>query len=246
MEKEKNIFCRQAGVLSHARQRRLGQARVAVFGLGGVGGICAELLVRAGVGHLLVADFDRFEESNFNRQIHAQKETLGMKKADVFAKKAKSIDPEIEIRKISKKLEYESQGFFSGSLASFSPHVVIDTMDSVGSRTLLWRMCKKKRIAYVYSAASGERGMVSVVRRPADLERILHLPSFGRPDEEVESCLVHYPQCRSAWGPATNLVGVLAANAALNYLLGKPYPDAPKFWMSDSFDEKVVRKEKLA
>jgi tRNA A37 threonylcarbamoyladenosine dehydratase len=55
----------------------LKRARVAVIGLGGVGGIAAETLARSGVGHLLLCDFDRIESSNINRQVIANDETLG-------------------------------------------------------------------------------------------------------------------------------------------------------------------------
>ena len=239
------LYCRQAGLVPAGQQLALGRARIAVFGLGGVGGIAAELLVRAGVGGLLVVDFDKFEPTNFNRQLLATRKTAGKSKTAVFAAHAKTINPKMELKKIGKKLEYASLAFFEKKLADFHPDIAIDTMDSIGARVLLARLCKKKRIAYVYAAATGERGMVSVLDWKNDLEKMLHLPSRDRPDAQVESLLIHYPQCRSAWGPATNLVGVLAANAALNCLLGKPYPRAPRFWMTDAFAEKIVWEEKL-
>jgi len=92
----------------------------------------------------------------------------------------------------------------------------------------------------------GARGMVGAVDKKKNIERILHLPSLGLPDREIESSLIHYPQCKTAWGPAANLVGVLAANAALNFVLKKPCSCAPNFLMVDVFGGKIVRKEKLA
>ena len=244
MDKEA-CFSRNRGTITPKQQLALSRSRIAVFGLGGVGGLAAEVLARAGIGHMLVADFDRFEPTNLNRQIHAQKESLGKKKVDVFEKKAKAINRKIEIRKINKKIEYSSLAYFERKLAGFKPNVIIDTMDSIGSRVLLARICKKQGIPYVYAASAGERGMIMLVEGKEGLERLLHLPSRGTPDAGVEASLIHYPQCRTAWGPATNLVGALAANAALNYLLKKPYPKAPKCWMVDAFGEKIVREEKL-
>lgn len=240
------FFCRQQGLIGK-KQRIIRRSRVAVFGLGGVGGLAAELLVRAGTGHLLVVDFDKFEPTNFNRQLLATSKTIGKSKTSVFTAHAKTINPKIEIKKINKKLEYASLGFFERKLADFSPDIVIDTMDGIGARALLARICKKRRITYVYAAATDARGMVSVLeaKNKNSLEKMLRLPSRVKPGAQVESSLIHYPQCRSAWGPATNLVGVLAANAALNYLLGKPYPRAPKCWMVDTFAQKIVREEKL-
>ncbi|MCL6089287.1 MAG: ThiF family adenylyltransferase [Candidatus Marsarchaeota archaeon] len=246
MDKEA-CFSRNRGAIAPKQQLALSHSRIAVFGLGGVGGLAAELLARAGVGYLMAADFDEFEPTNLNRQIHAQKETIGKKKADVFEKKAKAINGKIGIKKISKKLEYASLAYFERKLADFKPNVIVDTMDSIGSRVLLARICKKQGIPYVYAAAAGERGMVMLVegKGKESLEKLLHLPSANRPDSQVESTLIHYPQCRTAWGPATNLVGALAANVALNYLLQKPYPKAPKCWMTDAFEEKIVREERL-
>ncbi len=238
-------FKRNSGTINTSQQHKLKDARITVFGLGGVGGIAAELLVRAGIGHLMIIDFDRFEPSNLNRQIHAQKKTIGKKKVDVFAEKMMEINPKIKINKSDKKIEFGSLASFSRALSSFSPGLVIDTMDSAHSRVCLARICRKAGIDYLYAAAMGERGMVSVLSSSDNLEKILYLPSLNKPDEQIESSLIHYPQCKTAWGPATNLVGVLAANAALNFLLKKPYPHAPKFWMVDTFGKKIVREEQL-
>lgn len=248
MERAHNLFGRNIGAISPAQSKTLAGGRIAVFGLGGVGGIGAELLVRAGVGHLLVVDSDRFETTNLNRQIHSEKKTMGKKKTAVFAHKALDIHPKLDLYVVDQRLGDANLGFFASVLKKFGPDLVIDTMDSAPSRVMLARLCKKSRVPYVYAAAMGARGMVSVFSAKDNLERILHLPSFGKPDSEIESALVHYPQCQSAWGPATNLVGALAANAALNQVLKKQgsYPHAPDFWMVDAFGEKIVRTEKLS
>ena len=67
-------------VLGETRLRRLANARVAVIGLGGVGGAAAEALVRAGVGHMLFIDGDTVDDTNRNRQLLATTETVGMDK----------------------------------------------------------------------------------------------------------------------------------------------------------------------
>ena len=101
-------FSRNIGPISSSGQCKLGHARIAVFGLGGVGGIAAELLVRAGIGRLMAVDYDRFEPANLNRQLLATRATIGKRKTSVFAAHAKAINPKIEIKKISKKLGYGS------------------------------------------------------------------------------------------------------------------------------------------
>ncbi|MFH1095533.1 MAG: ThiF family adenylyltransferase [Candidatus Micrarchaeota archaeon] len=252
----KECFSRQAGLVAEREQTRLARSCILVAGLGGVGGIAAELAVRAGVGKLVLIDFDRFEKSNFNRQLHATRKTEGKMKAGAFAAHARSINPKIRTIAIAKKLDARTYRFFEERIRKEKPDIAICSFDDAASRVLLGRLCRQSGIAYVYAAAADSRGMVGVFAGKEragkrggtadDLEKILRLPSLGKPMEKIESALVHYPQCRNAWGPAANLAGVLAANAALNYLLKKPYARAPNFWMIDAFEERIVREEKLA
>ena len=77
--------------------RRLQAARVAVFGLGGVGSFAAEALARSGVGRLRLVDFDLVGASNFNRQLYALRSTLGRPKVEVAAARLLDINPELII-----------------------------------------------------------------------------------------------------------------------------------------------------
>ena len=85
-------------LLGEAALEKLSQSRVALFGLGGVGGYALEALVRSGVGHLELVDHDVFSESNLNRQLLATRETIGRPKAEVARERALSINPDCEIR----------------------------------------------------------------------------------------------------------------------------------------------------
>ena len=76
---------------------KLKNARVAVFGVGGVGGYVVEALVRAGVGEIDVIDNDTVSVSNINRQIIALSSTVGQLKTDVIAKRAKDINPDVKV-----------------------------------------------------------------------------------------------------------------------------------------------------
>ena len=79
---------------------RLAAARVAVFGVGGVGGFCVEALARAGVGALDLYDDDTVAESNLNRQIIALHSTLGQPKAEVMARRVLDINPACRVRAV--------------------------------------------------------------------------------------------------------------------------------------------------
>ncbi|MEO8566570.1 MAG: ThiF family adenylyltransferase [Betaproteobacteria bacterium] len=91
-------FSRNVGWLTVAEQQTLRGKRVAIAGLGGVGGAHLITLARLGVGAFHIADFDAFDLANFNRQSGASVSTLGRAKADVLAEMAKDINPELDLR----------------------------------------------------------------------------------------------------------------------------------------------------
>ena len=93
-------FNRMSLLIGNEGLDRLARARVAVFGLGGVGSWTAEALVRSGVGHILLVDADVVAESNINRQLVALDSTVGRTKAEVLRERLLDINPaaDIEIR----------------------------------------------------------------------------------------------------------------------------------------------------
>ena len=84
--------------MTAAEQRLLRGKRVAIAGLGGVGGVHLLTLARLGVGHFSIADFDRYSVANFNRQVGASMSTLERPKVEVMAEMARGINPELELR----------------------------------------------------------------------------------------------------------------------------------------------------
>jgi len=90
-------FSRNIGWLTHPEQAQLRHKRVAIAGLGGVGGVHLLTLCRLGIGKFHLADFDTFDLANFNRQAGATVSTLGQSKLDVMTQQARDINPEIDI-----------------------------------------------------------------------------------------------------------------------------------------------------
>lgn len=91
-------FARNIGWVTASEQQSLRTRRIAIAGLGGVGGSHLLALARLGIGAFNIADFDTFELENFNRQAGATVSTLQRAKADVLAEMAKNINPELELR----------------------------------------------------------------------------------------------------------------------------------------------------
>lgn len=109
---------------------RLRNARVAVFGVGGVGGYAVEALARAGVGKIVLIDSDRVAPSNINRQIIATHKTVGMYKTEAARERIAEIDPTIDVTLHSVFFARENISDFDFSSYDY----VIDAIDSLGSK----------------------------------------------------------------------------------------------------------------
>src|SRR3954449_130001 len=92
-------FERNLGWITEAEQQVLRGKRVAIAGMGGVGGAHLLTLTRLGIGNFHIADFDHFEVHNFNRQVGATMQSVGRPKVDVMAEMAMSINPELDVRR---------------------------------------------------------------------------------------------------------------------------------------------------
>lgn len=95
------IFVRTARIIGEKGVDFLSTKTVAVFGIGGVGSYAAEALVRAGVGHLIFIDKDAVEDSNLNRQLVADRTTLGRNKADIMVERAHRVNPACDARALA-------------------------------------------------------------------------------------------------------------------------------------------------
>lgn len=130
---------------------KLRNSSVFVAGLGGVGGSCAEALVRSGVGRLGVLDGDKVEESNLNRQIISLRSNMGENKTDVFEKRAKDINPDIKIDKYPFFMNKET--FDKIPLKDYM--IVADCIDSLIPKLNLIVKCLNDNIPIVVSTGSG-------------------------------------------------------------------------------------------
>lgn len=105
-------FCRTERLLGAAALEKLNKSRVAVFGIGGVGGHAAEALVRSGVGTLDIIDGDKVALSNINRQIIALHSTVGMPKTKAAAERFLDINPNLKLKCFQFRLSEETVGEF--------------------------------------------------------------------------------------------------------------------------------------
>ena len=127
------MFDRTERLLGAETMARLAAARVILFGVGGVGGWCAESLVRSGVRHLTLVDCDTVNVSNLNRQVQATTETVGRLKVDVLRGRLLSINPDAEI--VTRAEVYNADTADSFHLEDYD--FVIDAIDSLSPKAHL-------------------------------------------------------------------------------------------------------------
>ncbi|MFL6698565.1 MAG: ThiF family adenylyltransferase [Vitreoscilla sp.] len=145
-------FSRNLGWVTAAEQETLRHKRVAIAGMGGVGGAHLRTLARLGIGNFSIADFDRFEIHNMNRQAGAFMSTLGQPKVDVMAAIASDINPETDIRKFPDGVTPDNLDAFLRDVDVF-----VDGIDffAMPARRMLFKSCYDRGIPALTAAPLG-------------------------------------------------------------------------------------------
>lgn len=152
------VYARNQTSLSCKQQIELLRARVAIVGLGGLGGAVCELLARIGIGRLILIDGDRFADSNLNRQLLSSTETLGQCKAEVAVRRVAQVNPAVICRPVTEFLTGDN-----GTDLLAGAAVAVDCLDSIPARLLLQDLCKVLGIVLVSAAIGGASGQATVV-----------------------------------------------------------------------------------
>lgn len=145
-------FSRNIGWVTLAEQARLQHVRVAIAGLGGVGGAHLLTLARLGVGAFSIADFDHFDIANFNRQVGATVSSIGRPKLDVMVEMVRDINPQADVRVFPGGLQLDNIGAFLADA-----DVYLDGLDffAFAARQAVFAACADRRIPAVTVAPLG-------------------------------------------------------------------------------------------
>lgn len=251
-------FARNIGWLTPDEQRTLRGKTVAIAGMGGVGGVHLLTLARLGIGAFRIADFDRFDIANFNRQVGATVSTLGQEKAAVLAAMARDINPELDIQVFSQGVDAsDPSNFLRGA------DLYIDGLDffAFAARQATFAACAAAGIPAVTAAPLG-MGSALLTFMPGKMSFDEYFLWGDLPDDEkalrfmvglapaglhrpylVEPTAVNLAERR---GPSTfmacQLCAGIAATEALKILLkrGKVLA-APHGVQFDAYRNKLVR-----
>lgn len=144
-------------LLGDENVKKLQNATVMVVGCGAVGSFAIEALARSGVGHLVVVDFDKIEESNINRQLFALTSTVGTPKVSVVAARVRDINPDAVVDAFDM--------FFDDAHApDVAPDFVIDAIDSVPSKIALAAWCQARNIPFISSMGAARKTDIAQIK----------------------------------------------------------------------------------
>lgn len=146
-------YSRMVSLVGEEMVKELGKARVAVFGLGGVGSYVAEALARCGIGVLTLVDHDVVSVTNINRQLIALHSTLGKPKTQVMKERICDIDSEILVHTYETFFNQETQQLFDFQTYDY----VVDAIDTVSSKLLLIEKCKEAGTEIISCMGTGNK-----------------------------------------------------------------------------------------
>lgn len=256
---------RNLGFVSEEEQARLRQGAVFVAGVGGMGGACVQMLVRAGVGKIAIADVDAFEVSNLNRQLFAFTDTVDRPKAEATAEGLLKINPGLRLVVLGADWTDRLE-----TLAAEYP-VIVNGCDDVAATVELYRVAGRTGATVIDAWAAPLPSVVMV--RPADPrpEERLGYPTLGTPWreitaeqatgaflKEIEWVLTHSSshahidlkaaaemaagrRKRMSFAPMVVTAGALMAGEALALLMGRRTRTDCRGWFLNVRDARVER-----
>lgn len=222
-----NRYIRQEIFIGKKEQKKLEKSKVVVIGLGALGSLTSELLVRAGVGSITLVDSDKIEIENLQRQHLYTEKDVGKYKVEIAKKKLNEINSNVEIKTVVNMLNKKNLDILDSDL-------VLDCTDNFEARFLINKYCVKHKIPWIYASAIKDKGNVLV------LKNICFNCVFGYRKT--------FEKCASVGilNTITSLISSVQVNEAIKLLTGKKYErDLLRFDLgNNTFDKIKVSKKK--
>lgn len=197
--------------IGEAGQEKLKQAKVLIIGLGGLGSPACLYLAGAGVGSIVIADFDHVDTSNLQRQIAYSMQDIKTQKTTAMKARLTSINPEITVRSIDKAMSEEQL-----SMELILADLVLDCTDNITTRQMINRVCVKAKKPLIIGAAIRFEGQLMFFDHSENQSPCYHclMPSN---DEQVLNC-----SNSGIVGPVVGTIGGLQALEAIKFIVGLP------------------------
>ncbi len=196
--------------IGHDGQQKLRSASILVIGAGGLGCPAMQYLAGAGIGRLIIVDFDRIDISNLNRQVLFTPDDIGDYKAEVAARKLKQFNPQVIIETVTAPLS-------TAIAAEHLPHcdLVLDCTDRPDVRYLINDLCVQHNKPFIYAGIYRFEGQLAVFNLDGSAT---YRCAFPEPNEKKQ-----YPTCEEngVLGTVPGILGVMQANEAIKTLVVK-------------------------
>jgi molybdopterin/thiamine biosynthesis adenylyltransferase len=217
----RQVILKELGVKG---QRKLEKSKVAVVGVGGLGTVSSLYLALAGVGHLRLIDQDTVETPNLHRQILYSIDDLHYPKVEVAAERLEKLNPLVEAEPVSENLNPDNvEKLLEGV------DLVVDGLDNMFTRYLVNRACVKLSVPYVFGAAIGIEGNLSVFAPPETGCLECLLPNMS--DNDLMTC-----DTRGVVGATPGIIGAMQAMETIKVLTGMGSPLKGKLMVCDFND----------
>ena len=146
-------FQREIMLIGKENLEELKKSKVIIYGIGGVGSFVCEALARAGIGNLILVDYDKIETTNLNRQIHALHSTIGEQKTEAMKNRILDINPKAKVETYNNKETKEKEE----ELINETINYVIDCVDTITTKLKLIETAKRKNIPIISSMGTGNK-----------------------------------------------------------------------------------------
>ncbi|MDD4976980.1 MAG: ThiF family adenylyltransferase [Bacteriovorax sp.] len=244
------FYSRNIGLITEAEQKKICNGSILIAGVGGMGGVAAEVLVRMGLGKIKICDHDTFEESNFNRQLHSNTQTIGRAKVEVLKEELLKINPNLKIESYTEGVTKENIHQLLDDV-----QIVINGMDKMYYSLILERTAREKGLTIVDAWLTPYASVFVMTPNSPHWEEFMDLPTNGVPldqiteelcrkavEKEIEYTFSHFTpyqiidrslvngiandkRVRPSLAPVVWLSGILMANEAVKVLTGQPHTD---------------------
>lgn len=195
-----NEYSRTELLIGEEGMKKLKQAAVMVFGVGGVGSHCIEALARSGVGKLILIDNDKVSLTNINRQSIAYHSTIGRMKTEVMRERIRDINPEIVVKTYEMFVLPDNVE----ELFEEAPDYIIDAIDTVTAKLAIVELAQKRGIPLISSMGTGNKlhpelfeitdlskttmcPLCKVMRRELKARGIRHLKVLYSPEKSIDT-----------------------------------------------------------
>ncbi|RAP52845.1 MAG: hypothetical protein BZ138_02155 [Methanosphaera sp. rholeuAM270] len=228
------LITRQIEIFTPEEQELLKTTPIVVMGSGGLGGTIIEQFIRAGFEELTIVDQDVFDETNLNRQIRSNIDTIGKSKVQITKNEAQKINPNANITAYDLTVDSSNiTEILDGN------KILIDAVDNVYTRVMISREARKQKMVFVHSAVEKTSGQLSVFESDSvSYEELFKFKSFGKTLEESKDYLLSLTRKKpQVLGITPSIFGALEVNETIKYILGKDgVVLAPNVLQWDLFD----------